>query len=118
MRRKLHAGGASEESMDVLHTHCAGLDVHKDTVVACARRTTNGRIERDVRTFSTMTSDLLALSEWLTSLAVTHVAMEATGVCAGFRLRAISCRGRACAQRTMKARASGVRRGCAKGHRG
>ena len=66
--------------MDVLHTHCAGLDVHKDTVVACARRTTNGRIERDVRTFSTMTSDLLALSEWLTALAVTHVAMEASGV--------------------------------------
>jgi len=66
--------------MEVLYTHCAGLDVHKDTVVACARRVVDGRIEREVRSFSTTTSDLLALSAWLASLAVTQVAMEATGV--------------------------------------
>lgn len=66
--------------MEVLYTHCAGLDVHKDTVVACARRVVDGGIEREVRSFSTTTSDLLALSTWLTSLAITQVAMEATGV--------------------------------------
>ena len=66
--------------MEVLYTHCAGLDVHKDTVVACARRVVDGRIEREVRSFSTTTSELLALSAWLTSLAITQIAMEATGV--------------------------------------
>lgn len=66
--------------MEVLHTHCAGLDVHKDTVVACARRMLDGKVTREVRTFKTTTSDLLALSEWLASLEVTHIAMEATGV--------------------------------------
>jgi transposase len=66
--------------MEVLYTHCAGLDVHKDSVVACARRVVDGRIEREVRSFSTTTSDLLALSAWLASLAVAQVAMEATGV--------------------------------------
>ena len=66
--------------MEVLYTRCAGLDVHKDTVVACVRCVVDGRVEREVRTFSTMTSDLLALSAWLTSLGVTHIAMEATGV--------------------------------------
>jgi transposase len=66
--------------MEVLYTHCAGLDVHKDTVVACARCHIDGQVERELRTFSTTTSNLLALSEWLASLGVTHVAMEATGV--------------------------------------
>jgi transposase len=66
--------------MEVLHTYCAGLDVHKDTVVACARRVSDGKVEREVVTFKTTTSDLLALSEWLASLGITHVAMEATGV--------------------------------------
>jgi transposase len=66
--------------MEVLYTRCAGLDVHKDTVVACVRCVVDGRVEREVRTFSTTTSDLLALSAWLTWLGVTHIAMEATGV--------------------------------------
>ena len=66
--------------MEVLHTHCAGLDVHKDTVVACARLMVDGKVTREVRTFKTTTSDLLALSEWLASLGITHVVMEATGV--------------------------------------
>src|SRR5262249_31867907 len=47
---------------------------------ACVRRVVDGRVEREVRTFSTTTSDLLALSAWLTWLGVTHIAMEATGV--------------------------------------
>ena len=66
--------------MEVLHTHCAGFDVHKDTVVACARLMVDGKVTREVRTFKTTTSDLLVLSEWLASLGITHIAMEATGV--------------------------------------
>jgi transposase len=67
--------------MEVLHAHCAGLDVHKKTVVAAVRvpdpKKSNGRVI--TRTFNTMTADLLALSDWLLSYEVTHVAMESTG---------------------------------------
>jgi transposase len=67
--------------MDTLYPHCAGLDVHKDTVVACARHhLPNGRLRKEVCTFGTMTGDLLALADWLTAQQVTHVAMESTGV--------------------------------------
>jgi len=66
--------------MEVLYPHCAGLDVHKDTVVACARHMVNGTVTREIRTFRTTTKDLLALSEWLANQRCTHVAMEATGV--------------------------------------
>ena len=66
--------------MEVLYPHCAGLDVHKQTVVACARHMVNGTVTREVRTFGTTTKDLLALSEWLASQGCTHVAMEATGI--------------------------------------
>ena len=54
--------------MDVLYAHCAGLDIHKDTVVARSRRVTAGKVMREVRTFKTTTGELLALSEWLGSL--------------------------------------------------
>jgi transposase len=66
--------------MDILYPNCAGLDVHKDTVVACARRMAGFRVERQVQTFKTTTSGLLALSEWLALHGVTHIVMEATGV--------------------------------------
>src|SRR5580700_3540794 len=66
--------------MEVLYPNCAGLDVHKETVVACSRRMTGSKVEREVRTFPTTTSGLLALSEWLSSLGATHIVMEATGV--------------------------------------
>ena len=66
--------------MEVLHARCAGLDVHKDSVVACARIATNTGVEQHVDTFGTTTSGLLALSDWLEGHGVTHVAMEATGV--------------------------------------
>ena len=66
--------------MEVLHARCAGLDVHKDTVVACIRIASKGTATQDVRTFQTTTSQLLALSDWLSEQEVTHVAMEATGV--------------------------------------
>jgi transposase len=65
--------------MDVLYPRCAGLDVHKDTVVACVRCTTEPA-HREVRTFRTTTRELFELAEWLASHGVTHVAMEATGV--------------------------------------
>src|SRR5215207_1447963 len=67
-------------TMEVLHPRCAGLDVHKDTVVACVRLAEGGRVERHVETFATTTADLERLSTWLAGHGVTHVAMEATGV--------------------------------------
>jgi len=66
--------------MDLTYARCAGLDVHKDTVVACVRVEVEGRVRRETRTFGTMTRDLLALQQWLVDEQVTHVAMEATGV--------------------------------------
>ena len=66
--------------MEVLYPRCAGLDVHRDTVVACARIMTEGRIEQHVETFGTTTSELLRLLEWLSRHRLTHAAMEATGV--------------------------------------
>lgn len=66
--------------MEVLHPKCAGLDVHKDSVVACARSTTQGRVQRQVKTFETTTRGLTQLQQWLHSQECTHVAMEATGV--------------------------------------
>ena len=66
--------------MEVLYPHCAGLDVHKDTVVACVRHMANGAVRREVRTFKTTTRELLALADWLAGEGCTHIAMEATGV--------------------------------------
>jgi transposase len=67
--------------LDVVHKCVGGLDVHKKTVVACLRRVFDGgRVEKQVRTFSTMTDGLLALAEWLHQWQVSIVAMESTGV--------------------------------------
>jgi transposase len=66
--------------MEVIHPRCAGLDVHKETVVACVRRAQGRKVSREVRSFGTSTRELLRLLEWLQSEEVTHVAMEATGV--------------------------------------
>jgi transposase len=67
--------------MDILYRCCAGLDVHKKTVVACVRCLDHaGRVHQEVRTFATMTADLLALADWLAERGVTHAAMESTGV--------------------------------------
>ncbi len=66
--------------MEVTHPYCAGLDVHKKTVVACAIVPgPAGQPQPVIRTFSTMTADLLAVGDWLHSLAVQTVAMESTG---------------------------------------
>lgn len=66
--------------MQVVYKHSAGLDVHKKTVVACAiTPKSSGGWHKEIRTFTTMTKDLLKLSDWLTSHSCTHVAMESTG---------------------------------------
>src|ERR1041385_2846149 len=68
-------------SIAVVYPRCCGLDVHKQTVVACRIIPgADGQPVREVRTFGTMTEDLLALADWLAEAAVTHVAMESTGV--------------------------------------
>lgn len=66
--------------MEVLHPRCAGLDVHKQSVVACVRLATGRKVTRTAQTFGTTTRELLRLLEWLHEHEVTHVAMEATGV--------------------------------------
>jgi transposase len=66
--------------MEILHPRCCGLDVHKQTVVACVRLVIDGKVVKEVRTFGTTTASLMSLSEWLTETQCTHVAMEATGV--------------------------------------
>ena len=70
--------------MEVLHPRCAGLDVHKDMVVACLRLLVDGRPRREVRTFKTVTRELLEMTEWLAGHDCTHIVMEATG-CTGSR---------------------------------
>jgi transposase len=69
-----------EAKMDLLHRRCCGLDVHKETVVACLRLVSEGKVTTEVRTFQTTTADLLRMSKWLVENDCTHVAMEATGV--------------------------------------
>jgi transposase len=65
----------------VKYPRCAGLDLHKRTVVACRLTPgAGGELPREIRTFGTTTRDLLALSDWLLSGGCTHVAMESTGV--------------------------------------
>jgi transposase len=67
--------------MEVVYPCCCGLDVHKKRVVACLLTPgPDGTPRKEVRTFSTMTEDLLMLGDWLTGAGCTHVAMESTGV--------------------------------------
>lgn len=66
--------------MEVLYARCAGLDVHRDSVVACSRVAVGSEVSYETRTFGATTKELMALSEWLSEHGVTHVAMEATGV--------------------------------------
>jgi transposase len=65
--------------MDVVFARCAGLDVHKKTVVACVLVRGDAERRKAIRTFGTTTGDLRALAAWLTEHPVTHVAMESTG---------------------------------------
>lgn len=66
--------------MNLLHPRCAGLDVHQQSVVACARVQDGAPAVYETRTFETTTKGLLELSEWLSAHGCTHAAMEATGV--------------------------------------
>lgn len=67
--------------MQLLYARCAGLDVHKKTIVVCLMITLpNGQVSKQVRTFATTTAGLLALADWLASEQVSHVAIESTGV--------------------------------------
>ena len=66
--------------MQVIHRRCAGLDVHKQTVVACVRIARDREAAQHVQTFATTTTGLLALADWLASHDVAVVGMEATGV--------------------------------------
>src|SRR5579875_555034 len=65
--------------MEALYTCCAGLDVHKQTVVACLLRPVDGGEVKEIRTFGTTTAALGELRDWLSGGGCTHVAMEATG---------------------------------------
>jgi transposase len=67
--------------MEIVYPSCCGLDLHKKLVVACLlTRRADGTSQKEVRTFGTMTEDLLSLADWLTAAGCTHVAMESTGV--------------------------------------
>ena len=66
--------------MEVLYPRCAGLDVHKQMIVACVRVVVGAKTTRECRTFDTSTTGLQALLAWLTEQGCSHVAMEATGV--------------------------------------
>ncbi len=67
--------------MQILYERCCGLDVHKRLVVACVLIGPPGHpVEKEIRTFETMTGDVLELSDWLLSRGVTHIALESTGV--------------------------------------
>src|SRR3954463_6445167 len=74
------AARREEGAMGVLYPRCAGLDVHKATVVAAVRLVAGGKAAREVRTFGTTTAGLLELAEWLAENGCTRVAREATGV--------------------------------------
>jgi transposase len=67
--------------MQIIHRCCCGLDVHKKLIVACLISLNEaGEFQKELRCFPTMTKDILALADWLTSAGCTHVAMESTGV--------------------------------------
>ncbi len=67
--------------MQVRYERCCGLDVHKETVVACVIvPDAHGQPQKETRTFSTMTGGLTTLVQWLKAQGVTHLAMESTGV--------------------------------------
>jgi len=66
--------------MEVIHARCAGLDVHKKTVVACVRVAAGDGVRHEVRTFGTTTAELETLGGWLRAEGCTHAVLESTGV--------------------------------------
>ena len=66
--------------MEVLYSRCCGLDVHRNQVVACVSIIEAGQRRKEIRTFRTVTKELLALRQWLLEEGCSHVGMESTGV--------------------------------------
>ncbi len=67
--------------MQVVYERCCGLDVHKKSIVACLLVwQPQAGWDKQIRTFGTMTQDILALADWLEAAGCSHVAMESTGV--------------------------------------
>jgi transposase len=66
--------------MEVIHARCAGLDVHKRTVVACVRVADGETVRHEVRTFGTTAAELEGLAGWLRAEGCTHAVLESTGV--------------------------------------
>ncbi|PCC68149.1 IS110 family transposase [Nannocystis exedens] len=66
--------------MEVMYGTCAGMDVHKDSIVACVRCMKGNKVDREVRTFGTSTSELIGLGDWLEDRGCVIAVMEATGV--------------------------------------
>src|SRR5262249_967942 len=65
--------------MQVVYSSCCGLDIHKKFVVACFMNTgADGNVQHEIRSFSTMTQELLTLVDWLQAVGCTHIAMEST----------------------------------------
>src|SRR5260370_8724629 len=69
-----------EEPMQVVYDRCCGLDIHKKLIVACVLSRTPQGVQKEIRTFSTMLSDLFRLRDWLKASDCQVVAMESTGV--------------------------------------
>src|SRR4030095_15570788 len=66
--------------MEIVYEVCCGLDVHKRSITACVRFGKGRARSQEVRTFGTMTREILQLGDWLREKGCTHVAMESTGV--------------------------------------
>jgi transposase len=66
--------------MELLHPHCASLDIQKETVVACVRHWRHSKVTTGIRTFKTTTEELIALSDWLATEGCMHIVMESTDV--------------------------------------
>ncbi len=66
--------------MEVMHKTCAGMDVHKDSIVVCVRSMKGSKVDREVRTFGTKTLELIELGDWLEERGCEIAVLEATGV--------------------------------------
>src|SRR5579859_5161929 len=73
--------GRRMDGLEPLYARCCGLDIHRDTIVACLLTPGGaGRRAKEIRTFGTVTDEILALGDWLAEAGCTHVLMESTGV--------------------------------------
>ena len=72
-----------ESTVELRYTHCAGIDVHQNSLSVCALTPGSGATDEpaiELRSFGTFTNELLLLCGWLKQIGITHVAMESTGV--------------------------------------